>query len=69
MIRDHTYQEPRCMKTIGQRCFTYLAPKIYSIIPEDLKNTKSFKRQLKEWMSINTTFKIIKDNNKLNKKL
>lgn len=50
----YTYPPPMCNKSIGQRSFAYLAPKIFNIIPDHLKNTsniKKFKRLLKTWMN------------------
>lgn len=52
--KDYTYQAPRCSKSVGQRSHAYLAPKIFNIIPEHLKEEKSirlFKKRLKMWLN------------------
>lgn len=44
---------PRAEKRIGQRCFSYLAPRIYREIPRELRNEKNIgkrKRLIKEWI-------------------
>lgn len=58
------------MKTIGQQCYNYLVQKIHNVIQEDFKIIKSFKRQLKQWISINKRHQIKNsiDNNQRNKK-
>lgn len=55
--QQNNCQLPRCQKTIGQRSFTYLAPRLYDILPSDIKNivkntdsTKKFKAKLKQWI-------------------
>lgn len=59
---DHCYQTrhkmssvhvPKMLKTIGQRSFTYLIPKIYNKLPENLKIVNSlnmFKNKIKMWI-------------------
>lgn len=45
---------PKTEKTIAQRCFTYLGPKIYNILPPKIKKINSrnmFKNQLKKWIA------------------
>lgn len=39
-------------KRIGQRSFAYLAPRIYAVVPKDLKGRKgsSLKKKLKNWV-------------------
>lgn len=52
--KDHTYLLPRCKKSIGQRSYTYLAPKILNVVPDHLKNIKSigkFKKRIKAWLT------------------
>lgn len=44
---------PKTEKTIAQRCFTYLGPKIYNILPPVIKKINSrnmFKDELKKWI-------------------
>lgn len=43
----------RAEKTIGQRCNQYLAPRIFSILPEDIRNIQNcyqFRYKLKIWI-------------------
>lgn len=59
---EHTYQTryrinatrvPKVEKTIAQRCYYYLGPKIYNIIPPEMKKLNSihlFKKKIKEWI-------------------
>lgn len=51
--KKNQYLVPRAEKRIGQRCCTYLAPRIHSTIPRKLKEIKSFyayKREMKNWI-------------------
>lgn len=44
---------PKVAKTITQRCHTYLAPKIFNMIPPDYKQLNSlplFKSKIKKWL-------------------
>lgn len=47
--KDHEYEtrnknnNTKGRKQIDQRCFTYLAPTIYSVIPKDLKTLRKMK--------------------------
>lgn len=61
-IVDHSYNTrfksnsiaiPKMEKTIGQKSFTFLSPKVYNAIPNHLKEVNSiklFKRKLSEWI-------------------
>lgn len=59
---------PRSRKAIGQKTFTYIGPRIYNLLPEnvkDLRNIHSFKRQIVSWiLSLNTDilYNIIESN-------
>lgn len=51
--RNDSIFHPRSNKTIGQRTARYLAPRIYSLLPLEIKNIKqhsTFKRELKKWI-------------------
>lgn len=42
---------PRAKKRIGERCFTYLAPRVYTNVPDDLKNGRRLiKKKLRHWI-------------------
>lgn len=68
-IRYHTYRTrqrneykiPFMSKTIGQRSFVFLAPKLYNTIPEDIKTIptiRAFKGKLKRFILENCRQKI-----------
>ena len=43
----------KCTKTVGQRCYTYLCSKMYSILPQNIKKLNtihSLKNHIKKWM-------------------
>lgn len=51
--KQNSYQKPRSEKVIGQKSYTYLSPRIYEKIPQEVKNlTKinQFKRKIKNWL-------------------
>lgn len=68
-FREHTYntrtknlltEKPYAKKTIGQRNHTYLAPRLFDMLPPEIKNIKSYKmykRQIKHW--IETTQRLL----------
>ena len=39
---------PRANKSVGQRSFFYLAPRLYDIIPDDLKGISTYKQYVKK---------------------
>lgn len=54
--KEMKFKNPKTMKRIGQRSFTYLAPRLYSLIPVEirkLKRKKVFKRNIKIWIKEN----------------
>lgn len=51
--KEKTYNLPKRDKTIGQRCFDYLGPKLFNQIPIYLQNIQKlsyFKAKIKIWM-------------------
>lgn len=53
----------RTQKTVGQRCWWYLAPKMFAFLPMEcrtLKNRRSFNRKVKLWL-LNGDAKIFND--------
>ena len=51
--RDKSYQVPRVSKTISQRCYTYLGPRLYNILPTNIKAINSidnFKNKIRKWL-------------------
>lgn len=45
----------RCLKTIGQRCYTYIGQKLFNSVPETVRNSRSFfayKKEVKKWLSL-----------------
>ena len=51
--RENTFLIPNIKKTIGERCHSYLAPKIYNAIPNEIALINSFslfKKQLTAWI-------------------
>lgn len=51
--RDCAVKIPKCNKSAMQKSVTYLGPKLYNIIPVELRmtnNKNTFKRKLKLWM-------------------
>lgn len=54
---------PRTQKTIGQRCAHYIAPRLFNIVPETLRNlvkAKTFKIKIKIWIT-RTDRKVLND--------
>lgn len=52
---------PTIHKTKSQRCFTYLGPKLYNLIPTEIKSINSenlFKKKIKQWISLQPRLKI-----------
>ncbi|KAL3267087.1 hypothetical protein HHI36_011227 [Cryptolaemus montrouzieri] len=59
-VADHPYStrnkehiRPKASKTIGKRVYTYLAPRIYDLLPTGAKKSKNlnqFKRQSNFWI-------------------
>lgn len=52
---------PRAQKSIGQKCFVYIGPRIQNIIPNFLKNINSinlFKKKVKNWIISNDRHEI-----------
>lgn len=50
---EKNFERPRSVKRIGQRCCTYIAPRLFPLVPQEIKNVKnkiSFKRKLKKWI-------------------
>lgn len=48
---------PRACKTVGQRCHSYLAPRVYNAIPEEIKQVNTcylFKKKLGKWIKDNS---------------
>lgn len=53
-IKERCLSVPRCCRTIGQRHCDYLSPRLYGLLPSDIKlinNINLFKRKLKIWIS------------------
>lgn len=51
--RDTTFKRTRCRKSIGQRCSSYLAPRIYGVFPvghRTLRPMYKFKRAARLWI-------------------
>lgn len=51
--KQHCNKVPKSFKTIGQRCHTFLSPRIYNCIPKCLKELNSlnlFKCKIKKWI-------------------
>lgn len=51
--KTNQYLTPRAGKRIGQRCFAYLAPRIYAAVPKELKNITTLikkRKRLKNWV-------------------
>lgn len=51
--RQGSFIVPKVTKTIGQRCFSFLGPKIYNQVPRDIKllnSTSIFKSKIKMWL-------------------
>lgn len=47
------YITPKANKTIGQRCYNYLGPRLYNSLPQNLRcenSHKIFKKKLKEYI-------------------
>lgn len=52
--KDDSIPIPRAQKTIGQRSFYYLGPKIYNELPKEIKKLNSlysFKKEIKKWIN------------------
>lgn len=44
------YKKPLMHKSVGQRCYKYLGPKLFNTLPDEIKNERtlhSFKRKIK----------------------
>ncbi|KAL3282272.1 hypothetical protein HHI36_005463 [Cryptolaemus montrouzieri] len=51
-----SYLLPRMAKTVCQRCFTFLAPRAFNMLPLRLRNLVSinlFKKKVKKWLLSN----------------
>lgn len=51
--KQHSHIMPRCDKTIGQRNCNYLGPRLYEILPTNIKSMdkfKKFKKNVKIWL-------------------
>lgn len=51
--KENNLLMPRCGKTIGQRSCDYLGPRIYNILPQELRNINCFirfKSKVKKWI-------------------
>lgn len=69
---QHSYQTryksnatrlPKVEKTVAQRCYSYLGPKIYNEVPPHLKKINSislFKKKIKEWIQAKSRMDIHK---------
>lgn len=52
---------PKMSKTIGQRCYSYIGPKIYNNLPDyitSLNSNNIFKTKIKQWINSQTRNKI-----------
>lgn len=52
--KQSSCQRPRSEKTVGQRNYLYLSPRIYDILPERIKNIATlglFKKKVKQWIT------------------
>lgn len=50
---ERNYNLPRAKKTIGQRQYNYICPRLYSILPNDIKPVKpyaAFRRKVDQWI-------------------
>lgn len=51
--KDNSYHVPKVTKTIAQRCHTYLGPRLYNILPANIKTINSidnFKNKIRKWL-------------------
>lgn len=53
--KERALDVPKMAKTIGQRCYVFLAPKLFNKIPIEIKNLNSlslFKQEAKKWINM-----------------
>lgn len=53
---------PKAQKTVGQNCFSYLAPRLFNRVPDSIKNIKNYKQkcaELKKWILVTDMTKVL----------